>query len=90
LNVEQRHKRVASFQQRTLASAFDMVGAMGLDDPDKLFPHLIWRRGADETNRHFDEVYPTIEANALLGEQVPKEYTVDWALASAETFAPQM
>jgi glutamate synthase domain-containing protein 2 len=89
LNVEQRHKRVASFQQRTLASAFDMIGAMGLDDPDSLFPHLIWRRGAAETNRHFDEVYPTIEANALLGEHVPAQYAVDWELASAETFAPQ-
>lgn len=89
LNIERRHKRVASFQQRTLASAFDMIGAMGLDDPDKLFPHLIWRRGADEVNRHFDEVYPAIEVNALLEENVPDTYAVDWGMASAETFAPQ-
>ena len=90
LNIEQRHKRVASFQQRTLSSAFDMIGAMGLDDPDKLFPHLIWRRGADEVNRHFDEVYPTLEVNALLMDNIPEEYTVDWGMASAETFAPQL
>ena len=89
LDVEQRHKRVANFQQRTLESAFDMIGAMGLDDPDKLFSHLIWRRGADHTNHHFDEIYPAIEANGLLGKQIPQTYAVDWRLASAETFAPQ-
>jgi glutamate synthase domain-containing protein 2 len=89
LNVETRHKRVARFQQKTLESAFDMIGAMGLDDPDKLFTHLIWRRGANETNQHYDEIYPTIEENALLGEQIPEEYAVNWARASAETFQLQ-
>ena len=89
LNVKHRSKRVASFQKRTLESAFEMIGAMGIDDPDKLIPTLIWRRGADETNRHFDEIYPTIDYNCLLNNEIPKEYEFDWALASAETFAPQ-
>ncbi|MCZ6869798.1 MAG: FMN-binding glutamate synthase family protein [Gammaproteobacteria bacterium] len=90
LDVEKRHHRVASFQQRTLESAFDMIGSMGLDDPDKLFPHLIWRRGADETNQHFDQIYPTLAANALLEENIPAAYTENWELASAATFAPQL
>ncbi|MEM6580103.1 MAG: FMN-binding glutamate synthase family protein [Pseudomonadota bacterium] len=89
LDVEARHKRVANFQQRTLASAFDMIGAMGLDDPDDLFPHLIWRRNADETSQHFDEIYPAIGLNALLSDEVPEDFAEDWRLASAETFAPQ-
>ena len=66
-----------------------MIGAMGIDDPDKLIPTLIWRRGADETNRHFDEIYPTIDLNCLVNNDIPKEYEFDWSLASAETFAPQ-
>ncbi|MEM7020845.1 MAG: FMN-binding glutamate synthase family protein, partial [Pseudomonadota bacterium] len=89
LNVKQRSKRVASFQQRTLESAFEMIGAMGIDDPDKLIPTLIWRRGADETNRHFDEIYPTFDLNCLVNDDVPSECKLDWSLASAETFAPQ-
>lgn len=89
LDVESRHKRVAKFQKRTLESAFDMIGAMGLDDPDDLFPHLIWRRNADETSQHFDEIYPAIGTNSLLGSSAPNIYAQDWRLASAETFAPQ-
>jgi hypothetical protein len=61
---------------------------MGLDDPDKLFPHLIWRRGADGTNQHFDHVFPMLKANALLGEQIPESWVEDWQLASTESFAP--
>ena len=89
LDVESRHKRVAKFQKRTLESAFDMIGAMGLDDPDDLFPHLIWRRNADETSQHFDEIYPAIGTNSLLGSSAPNIYAQDWRLASADTFAPQ-
>ena len=89
LDVEARHKRVANFQQRTLESAFDMIGAMGLDDPDDLFAHLIWRRNADETSQHFDEIYPAIGTGSLLGPNVPDVYSEDWRLASADTFAPQ-
>ena len=89
LDVESRHKRVARFQQRTLRSAFEIIGAMGLDDPDKLFPHLIWRRGANGANHYFDDVFKPLVENALLGDAVPEEWSSDWELASADTFAPQ-
>jgi hypothetical protein len=88
LGVESRHQRVARFQQRTLHSAFEMIGAMGLDDPDKLFPHLIWRRGHDGINQHFDDVFPLLKPNALLGEKIPENWLQEWQLASAESFAP--
>ncbi|NQX90119.1 MAG: FMN-binding glutamate synthase family protein, partial [Halioglobus sp.] len=90
LDVEQRHKRVANFQTKTLESAFDMMGAMGLHDPDELSPYLIWRRGADETNHHFGEFFPELNARDLLGDDIPKAYRQDWAWASGETFAPQL
>jgi len=90
LNVEHRHKRVANFQRHTLNAAFEMIGAMGLDDPDKLFPHLIWRRGADETNVHFDQLFPTVPEGSLLGQAVPDSFATDWAMASEDSFAPIM
>ena len=90
LDVESRHLRVAGFQQRTLRAAFDMIGAMGLDDPGKLFAHLIWRRSADGVNQHFDEVFPPVSENCLLGDDRPKAWRTDWELASAETFAPSI
>ena len=90
LNVEQRYKRAANFQQRTLQAAFDLIGAMGLDDPDQLTPNLIWRRGADETNQHFSEIYPMLVDNELLGEDIHTDYASEWKLASGETFAPKL
>jgi hypothetical protein len=87
--VQERYQRVANFHRHTLNSAFDMIGAMGLDDPDDLFAHLIWRRGADETSQHFDELYPDIGSNALLGGNIPPSYAADWRRASAQTFALQ-
>ena len=39
---------------------FDMVGAMGLEDPDKLAPRHIWRRVEDQSKRCFDEIYPSL------------------------------
>ena len=63
---------------------------MGLDDPEKMFPHLIWRRGANGINQHFDDVFPPLTANILLGHVVPDDWARDWKLASADTFAPQL
>jgi len=90
LDVEKRYPRVAAFQQRTLQSAFDLIGAMGLDDPDKLSADLIWRRGAAGLNQHFDEVYPRLAREVLLGPAIPGDWEKEWNLASAETFAPQL
>ncbi len=36
LDIDSRHRRAADFQRNTLNTFFDMVGAMGLDDPDRL------------------------------------------------------
>ena len=40
LDIDSRHQWVANFQRNTLNTFFDMVGAMGLDDPNKLAPRL--------------------------------------------------
>ena len=56
---------------------FDMVGAMGLEDPDKLAPRHIWRRVEDESKRYFDEIYPSLADNELLGDKIDGPYSVD-------------
>ncbi len=89
LDIDSRHQRVANFQRNTLNSFFDMVGSMGLDDPDKLAPRHIWRRVEDESKRYFDEIYPSLAENELLGDEIEGVYNVEWAMASADTFLPQ-
>ncbi|MEM8959337.1 MAG: FMN-binding glutamate synthase family protein [Pseudomonadota bacterium] len=90
LDIDTRHLRVANFQRNTLKVFFDMVGAMGLDDPDKLVPHFIWYRGTNEAKFHFDEIYPSLERNALLDGKAEGDFAREWALASAESFAPNV
>lgn len=89
LDVIARHKRVANFQAATLESFFDMVGAMGLDDPDKLTVHHIWKRGSAGIRFHADTLYPQLSHKELLNENINhSEYATHWALASAKSFRP--
>ncbi len=90
LDVQSRHKRVTNFQAATLGSFFDMLGAMGLDNPDKLTAHYIWKRGAGGTRFHADDIYPPLAPNELLGDDLHPEYVTNWGLASAESFLPQL
>ena len=43
---------------------------MGLDDPEKLTPNMIWRRSANETNQYFDEIYPSLRVGELLSNEI--------------------
>jgi glutamate synthase domain-containing protein 2 len=86
LDVEQRFPRVANFQHKTLESAFDMIGAMGLENPDDLTSNMIWRRAANETNELFDEIYPELRKGELLGSTIHPAYANDWQWASADSF----
>jgi len=89
LDVEAKHIRVANFQATTLKTFFDMVGAMGLDDPGLLEPHHFWRRVGDGSKRSFDEIYPSLEQDELLREDIQHVYAKEWAKASARSFHSQ-
>tara|TARA_R110000868_G_scaffold310072_8_gene571372 strand:+ start:423 stop:2012 length:1590 start_codon:yes stop_codon:yes gene_type:complete len=88
LDVETRHKHAANFQRLTLASAYDMIGAMGFDNPDDIKPHLIWRRDAKGVNTRFDELYTQLSHNELLSDNPDPVYAQYWAMATADSFRP--
>ena len=44
IDVTLKSERVKNFQHNTLASFFELVGSMGLDDPKQLTPTMIKRR----------------------------------------------
>lgn len=88
LDVDHRHRRVAQFQQNTLKSAFHLVGAMGFDDPVKLTPRSILRRGPNGVNQSLDEVFPPLVNNALRDNAISSAWELEWGLASADSFQP--
>jgi len=86
LDYQRRHKHVANFQQHTVQSMFDLLGAMGVDDPEKISAHILWRRDDDGNNKRFDEFFPQLKPLELLGDNIHKDYVHYWNKASAETF----
>lgn len=66
LNVPNKGQRVANFQQNTLHAFFDLVGSMGLDDPRKLTPNMVKRRGPYGLSVSMGGVVPLLKEGAFI------------------------
>lgn len=87
LDVEKKQQRVANFHRSTIAACMELVGAMGLDNPDDLTPALLYKRLPDQTNQRYDQIYPGLAANELLSKNINHYYGADWHEADATRFA---
>src|SRR3990167_2797761 len=87
LNVSEKAPRVHHFHDATVHSLLEVIGAAGLTSPDELEPKHIYRRINEAEVKHYNEIYPFLEAGQLLiGEDLPSAYQSEWAVASAEAF----
>ena len=86
LNVQDKSARVASFHKRTIHSFLELVGALGMDDPDNL-NHSHIRRYADiSTSKSYDKIYPVLAKGELLDKNSSCIYVDLWKNANAEEF----
>jgi len=71
LDVPSKAVRVQKFQQKTLESAFDLIGSIGLDNPIDLTRDHIYKRV--EVNRVFaySQLYPEVSPNCLIDGTAP-------------------
>ena len=76
LDVEKKHRRVKNYHQATVESCMDLVGAMGMDNPDKLAATHILQRVDDKTARHFDEIFDHLQADELLSSRPHETVTL--------------
>jgi hypothetical protein len=81
-----RQHRVANYHDATIQSFLDLVGAMGLTNPDQLSPHHIYRRVANETEKRYDQIYNNLEPGNLLGNDIHPDYRDDWKAAKPGAF----
>ena len=65
----------------------DLVGAMGLDNPDKLSADQILCRVENKTTKHYDEIYNPLSKNELLTETIHPFYAQHWKRAQSDRFA---
>ena len=87
IDVEVKSERVKYFHQNTLASFFELVGAMGLDDPAKLLPQMIKRRSPYGSQMSMGSLVAALPTRALIDEIVTDEtWKQWWQSSSAESF----
>ena len=87
LVVAEKYMRVANYHGETLESVCDIIGAMGLESPEKLRPWHIMRRTSPTEIKHYGEIYEFLGPGDLLKEPLPASYERACNSATAETFA---
>ncbi len=86
LVVSDKAKRVANFHKETVKSYFEVLGAAGLKSPSEVRRWHIVRRVGQSEIKNYSQIFPAIEAGALLGQVVPEHFAAPWTAAKAEAF----
>lgn len=87
LVVEDKTVRVANYHKNTVESFVELIGASGIDHPDKLNRTHVYRRVFMNLVKTYEEIYPTIPDGCLLdGGDTPFDYEDYMKRASAESF----
>jgi glutamate synthase domain-containing protein 2 len=87
LVVEDKKKRVANYHKNTVESFVELIGAAGIDHPDKINRTHVYRRVFMNMVKTYEEIYPTLPEGCLLeGGDTPFDYEDYMKKASAESF----
>ena len=87
IDVGVKSERVANFHKTTLASFYELVGSMGLDDPTKLTPQMIKKRSPYGTQMSIGSLKAPLVLNALIdGLDVDETWKNWWQTSNAEQF----
>jgi glutamate synthase domain-containing protein 2 len=86
LDVPDKTVRVAQFQHATVASAQQVIAAMGLHGPEELRPSHLMRRIDHTSTCSYAELYTWLEPGELLIDP-PAEWVADWRMADPDRFS---
>jgi len=90
LVVEDKKFRVANYHQQTVKSFVELMGAAGLDDPDKINREHVYQRVEQHLSRSYAQLYPYISEGCLNDPiSVPRKWKKYMAQADANSFAPK-
>ena len=87
LVVADKTERVAAFHKNTVESFVELMGAMGIDNPEKINRTHVYRRIFMNLVKTYADIYPSIPEGCLLeGGDHPFEFEEYLKRASAEVF----
>lgn len=88
LNVMDKHQRVFNFHKNTLRSFRELMGAIGINEINKLSPDLLHRRETNSISKSYLELYQFLENKCFLNKNpsIPEPYDKYWKMASADKF----
>jgi glutamate synthase domain-containing protein 2 len=86
LHVGNKSKRVARYHQNTMETLAEMVAAIGLDHPDQMRPHHVFKRIAPERAISYDEAFYFLKEGELLNGCNHPQFKSYWEMASADSF----
>jgi len=87
LVVADKAERVAKFHEGTVRSFLELLGAMGLADPDELEPRHVFRRIEDARVRSLADLYDVLEPGELLEGTLTDPLRSQWRASRADRFA---
>ena len=87
LVVKDKVTRVANYHKNTVESFVELMGASGIDDPQKINRTHVYRRVFMNMVKTYEEIYPSIPEGCLLeGGDIPFDYDEYMKRASSEAF----
>ena len=86
LDIPLKSTRVKRYQQATIQSFLELVGAIGLSSVEELGPQHLLRRMDNGVSIPFDQLFPQLKTGELLGDEINEEYALYWGKSSAEKF----
>ena len=86
LVVPTKAERVHQFQKQTVDAFNQLLGAMGLDHPNKLGPSMLMRRVDERTVLPYSEILTLLEPGELLAGTDKAQYRVWWENADPDNF----
>jgi len=86
LVVTDKSQRVANLHEGMLKSSCEMIGAMGIEQPQQLRPWHIMRRTNPTEVHHYGEIYEFLKPGDLLREPLPPTYERAFHAANEHSF----
>jgi len=88
LVVPDKAQRVARYHARTVRATAEIIASAGASHTTELNRTHIYRRISQHEIKRYDQIFPYLNKDSLLGASIPDSFVLIMQEASSDTFAP--